>query len=131
MEAAFFDLDKTVIAKASMVAFGKPLYRAGLISRWLLLRALYGQLVYLYLGADEERMAEMRESILRFIKGWDQAKVSEIVKETLADVTPRAVAGELEDVDAMRTLAAAIGDGVEGRAERAARNLLDRSIPEG
>src|SRR5437879_1898981 len=27
MEAAFFDLDKTVIAKASMVAFGRPLYR--------------------------------------------------------------------------------------------------------
>ena len=43
--AAFFDLDKTVIARASMVAFGKPLYRAGLLSRWLLLRALYGQLV--------------------------------------------------------------------------------------
>ena len=39
----FFDLDKTVIARASMVAFGKPLYRAGLLSRWLLLRALYGQ----------------------------------------------------------------------------------------
>src|SRR5689334_6941054 len=63
--AAFFDLDKTVIAKASMVAFGKPLYRAGLVSRWLLLRALYGQLVYLYLGADEERMATMQESVLR------------------------------------------------------------------
>ena len=31
MEAAFFDLDKTVIAKASMVAFGKPLYREGVI----------------------------------------------------------------------------------------------------
>ena len=29
MEAAFFDLDKTVIAKASMVAFGRPLLRAG------------------------------------------------------------------------------------------------------
>ena len=27
MEAAFFDLDKTVIAKASMVAFGRPLLR--------------------------------------------------------------------------------------------------------
>ena len=50
MEAAFFDLDKTVIAKASMVAFGRPFQRAGLLSRWLVLRALYGQLVYLYLG---------------------------------------------------------------------------------
>ena len=32
-EAAFFDLDKTVIAKASVVAFGRPFYREGLISR--------------------------------------------------------------------------------------------------
>ena len=31
MEAAFFDLDKTVIAKASMVAFGRPFQRAGLL----------------------------------------------------------------------------------------------------
>jgi HAD superfamily hydrolase (TIGR01490 family) len=84
--AAFFDLDKTVIAKASMVAFGKPLYRAGLVSRWLLLRALYGQLVYLYLGADEEKMATMREQVLRVAKGWDRAHVASIVRETLDEV---------------------------------------------
>src|SRR4051812_11741829 len=84
--AAFFDLDKTVIAKASMVAFGKPLYRAGLLSRWVLLRALYGQLVYLYLGADEDRMARMRESVLRVARGWDHAHVASIVRETLDEV---------------------------------------------
>lgn len=85
-EAAFFDLDKTVIARASMVAFGKPLYKAGLLSRWLLLRALYGQLVYLYLGADENRMARMRESALRLTRGWSQAHISEVVRETLDEV---------------------------------------------
>ncbi len=31
VEAAFFDLDKTVIAKASMLAFGRPLLDAGMI----------------------------------------------------------------------------------------------------
>ena len=31
--AAFFDLDKTVIAKSSALAFGRPFYRDGLISR--------------------------------------------------------------------------------------------------
>src|SRR5690606_20478083 len=64
VRAAFFDLDKTVIARASMVAFGRPLHRAGLLPRWLLLRALYGQLVYLYLGADEARLARMRRAAL-------------------------------------------------------------------
>jgi HAD superfamily hydrolase (TIGR01490 family) len=86
MEAAFFDLDKTVIAKASMVAFSKPLYREGLISRWLLLRALYGQLVYLYLGADEARLARMKDAVLALTKGWEQAHVIEIVEAALTDV---------------------------------------------
>ena len=86
MVAAFFDLDKTVIAKASMVAFGGPLYRAGLLSRWLLLRALYGQLVYLWLGADEARLARMRNAALALTKGWDHAHISAIVSETLDEV---------------------------------------------
>jgi len=33
VEAAFFDLDKTVIAKASIAAFGGPFRRGGLINR--------------------------------------------------------------------------------------------------
>lgn len=98
MEAAFFDLDKTVIAKASMVAFGGPLYRAGLLNRWLLLRALYGQLVYLYLGADEERMAKMRAKALALTAGWDQAHVRDIVAETLAEVIDPIVFDEAVDL---------------------------------
>ena len=86
MVAAFFDLDKTVIAKASMVAFGGPLYRAGLLSRWLLMRALYGQLVYLWLGADDARLARMRNAALALTKGWDHQHVSAVVAETLDEV---------------------------------------------
>jgi len=86
VEAAFFDLDKTVIAKASMVAFGKPLYREGLISRRTLARALYGQLVYMYMGADEAKLERMRDSVLALTKGWEQTKVRAIVEETLEDV---------------------------------------------
>jgi HAD superfamily hydrolase (TIGR01490 family) len=86
VDAAFFDLDKTVIARASMVAFGKPLYREGLVRRRVLLRALYGQLVYLYLGAGEERIAAMRESVLKVITGWDHDNVTRIVRETLGEV---------------------------------------------
>lgn len=69
-----------------MVAFGRPLHRAGLLSRWLVLRALYAQLVFQYVGADEERMANMREAVLRVTRGWEQAKVSQIVRETLDEV---------------------------------------------
>ncbi len=103
MEAAFFDLDKTVIAKASMVAFGGPFYRHGLISRRLLLRGLWGQLVYLYLGADEEKLARMRESVLALTKGWNQAQVRRIVREALTDVvTPIIYAEALELIEEHR-----------------------------
>ncbi|TMK89356.1 MAG: HAD-IB family hydrolase [Actinobacteria bacterium] len=103
MEAAFFDLDKTVIARASMVAFGRPFYRHGLISRRLLVRGLWGQLVYLYLGADEERLARMRESVLTLTKGWQQSQVRRIVREALTDVvTPIIYAEALELIEEHR-----------------------------
>ncbi|MCU0311399.1 MAG: HAD-IB family hydrolase [Acidimicrobiales bacterium] len=86
MPAAFFDLDKTVIATPSMVAFGGPLRRAGMINRRLMLRALWSGIVFHYLGADEERMRRFRESALRVTKGWDQALVRGLVADTLIDV---------------------------------------------
>lgn len=82
-EAAFFDLDKTVIAKASMAAFGRPLYHGGLINRRTVLRAVYAQLVYLHLGASEQRLESIRESVLQLTKGWARDRVCEIVAETL------------------------------------------------
>ena len=98
MEAAFFDLDKTVIAKASMVAFGRPLYRAGMVSRWLVARALWSQLVFQHRGADEERMRKFRESALRVTRGWDQARVSAVVRETLTEVIDPIVYDEALDL---------------------------------
>ncbi len=103
MEAAFFDLDKTVIAKASVVAFGTPFYRHGLISRRTILRALWGQLVYLHLGADEAKIARMRTSVLALTKGWEQARVRSIVEEALeAVVEPIIYAEALELMAAHR-----------------------------
>jgi len=86
MEAAFFDLDKTVIARASMAAFGHHFYRGGLISRATVVRAMTSQLVYLHLGASEQKLARIRESVLRLTRGWDQREVSRIVREALDEV---------------------------------------------
>lgn len=84
--AAFFDLDKTVIARASMVAMGRPLYREGLVSRWLLLRAVWGQLLYLWLGASEAKLARTRDSVLRLAAGWERDRVARITREALEEV---------------------------------------------
>jgi HAD superfamily hydrolase (TIGR01490 family) len=86
VEAAFFDLDKTVIAKASMVAFSGPLHRAGMLTRRTLLRAAWGQLVYAQFGTSPAKLAKLRDSVLRLTVGWDQAEIGQIVRETLVDV---------------------------------------------
>jgi len=83
--AAFFDLDKTVIAKASMVAFSKPLHRAGMLSRRMMLRAAWGQILYAQFGASPEKLEKLRESVLQLTKGWDQSEISAIVRESLAE----------------------------------------------
>jgi HAD superfamily hydrolase (TIGR01490 family) len=83
MEAAFFDLDKTVISKSSSLALSRPMYRAGLVSRSSLLKGAYAQLVYLLVGADEKKMDRAKEGMLALTKGWDKAQVEQIVRETL------------------------------------------------
>jgi len=85
MEAAFFDLDKTVIDRASIAAFGRPFMRGGLINRRVVARAALSQLIYLYFGADEERLVRVRESMLAMTKGWDRDQVRQIVRETLLE----------------------------------------------
>ena len=53
--AAFFDLDKTIIAKSSTLAFSRSFYQGGLINRRAVLRSAYAQFVYLVGGARRSR----------------------------------------------------------------------------
>lgn len=86
MEAAFFDLDKTVIAHGALVAFGGSFRRAGMVNRRVLARTIWNGLVFRTFGADEERMRRFRESTLQITRGWDHATVTSIVHRTLAEV---------------------------------------------
>lgn len=85
MEAAFFDLDKTIIAKSSVLAFGRSFYHEGLVGRSVIMKGIYAQIVYMLVGADEEKMERMRESMLALTRGWEQAKIARIVRETMEE----------------------------------------------
>jgi HAD superfamily hydrolase (TIGR01490 family) len=98
LQAAFFDLDKTVIAKASMVAFGRPFYQGGLINRRTVIRAIYGELIYLHLGASEQKLNQIRESVLRLIKGWHSDRVREIVAEAIEGIVEPIIFAEAADL---------------------------------
>ena len=84
--AAFFDLDKTVIAKSSVLAFGRPFYQGGLINRRAVLKSSYAQFVFHVNGADEDQMSRMRDYLTAMCTGWDVAQVREIVAETLHEL---------------------------------------------
>lgn len=84
--AAFFDLDKTVVAKSSTLAFGKPLYKEGLITPAAALKGAYAQMSYQLLGADEKRMEKSRVALLELTKGWEADRVQNLVRETLQEI---------------------------------------------
>lgn len=93
-EAAFFDLDKTVIAKSSTLAFGRPLYKAGLLGRRSLMKAGFAQVFYMAFGADHDQMQRVRESMLTLTKGWNQVEVEDLVQEALDEVVAPLVYAE-------------------------------------
>jgi len=84
--AAFFDLDKTVIAKASVVAFSRPFYREGLLTRRVVARGLWGQMVFLRFGAHAQALERLRLRMLATTEGWEEERVRSIVAQTLIQV---------------------------------------------
>jgi HAD superfamily hydrolase (TIGR01490 family) len=84
--AAFFDLDKTIIAKSSTLAFSKPFQAGGLISRRAVLRSAYAQFVYVVGGADHDQIEKMRQFMSQLVAGWDVATVRDIVSDTLHNI---------------------------------------------
>ena len=103
--AAFFDLDKTVITKASIAAFSGHFRRDGLIKRRTVLRAVGSQLIYLQMGANEDRMGKIRESVLALTKGWDRDRVRQIVRETLLQTVEPLIYAEALELMASHHLA--------------------------
>jgi HAD superfamily hydrolase (TIGR01490 family) len=84
--AAFFDLDKTVIAKSSLLAFSRPFFQEGLINRRAVLKSAYAQFVFMQSGADADQIERMRQHITALCAGWDVGQVRSIVEETLHDI---------------------------------------------
>jgi HAD superfamily hydrolase (TIGR01490 family) len=84
--AAFFDLDKTIIARSSTFAFSRPFYAGGLITRSAVLRSAYAHFLYLVGGADHDQMERMRAYLSDLVAGWDVQQVRDIVTETLEEL---------------------------------------------
>ncbi|HEX2214604.1 MAG TPA: HAD-IB family hydrolase [Mycobacterium sp.] len=96
--AAFFDLDKTVIAKSSTLAFSKPFFEQGLMNRRAVLKSTYAQFLFLMSGADHDQMDRMRLYVTNMCTGWDVEQVKSIVGETLHEIVNPLVFAEAAEL---------------------------------
>jgi HAD superfamily hydrolase (TIGR01490 family) len=100
VRAAFFDLDKTVIAKSSLVAFGPEFHARGLLHRRTVIWGVLSQMMFMRFGADEDKLSKIGQSVLRVTKGWDHLEVKKLVAETINEVIePLIYAEALELID--------------------------------
>lgn len=86
LSAAFFDLDKTIIATSSSAAFSRPFMREGLVTRTDAVRAAYAHFLFSVGGADERQTSRLRDALSELVKGWEVAKVTGIVSETIHEL---------------------------------------------
>jgi len=91
---AFFDLDKTIIAKSSTLAFTRPMFKAGLLSGSTLAKAGLAQVYYQAFGADHDQLERVKEELSAMTKGWDREEVEALVTETVDEVVTPLVYAE-------------------------------------
>jgi HAD superfamily hydrolase (TIGR01490 family) len=94
----FFDLDKTIIAGSSALAFSRPFLQQGLITRRSALRSAYAQLLLVLAGADADTMDQLRRRLTALCAGWDVAQVNAIVAETLHEIVEPMVYAEATEL---------------------------------
>jgi len=83
--AAFFDLDKTIIATSAAAAFSRPLYREGVVTRSDVIKTAYANVQYLLGSADEDSTERMRKTLSEMAQGWDAEKVRQVVSEAITE----------------------------------------------
>lgn len=92
--AAFFDLDKTIIATSSASAFSRPFYKGGLITKASAVRSAYAHFLFMVGGANADQTERMRAQLSSLVTGWPVEMVSAIVSETLHQYIDPYVYGE-------------------------------------
>jgi HAD superfamily hydrolase (TIGR01490 family) len=96
--AAFFDLDKTLIATSAATVFARPLVAGGVLSRRAALRSAGAQLAFLLGSATEDRTERVREQLSRMAAGWDVGRVQQIVAASLPGSVDRVLFREALDL---------------------------------
>ncbi|AZA10174.1 Phosphoserine phosphatase [Corynebacterium pseudopelargi] len=84
--AALFDLDKTIIATSSALAYGKEFLQSGLISPSEALQMSMTKASYMLGGHNAQQLDATRDKLSKLIVGWDQAQIQAIASETMHSI---------------------------------------------
>lgn len=96
--AAFFDLDKTIIATSSAFAFGRGFLDNGLISRQEALELYLTKTSYMFAGQSSSKMDATRDRMAAMVAGWPVDEVRRIVADTMANVVTPAIYSEAREL---------------------------------
>jgi HAD superfamily hydrolase (TIGR01490 family) len=84
--AAFFDLDRTVIKRSSVLALAGSFRRYGVISRRDLARSAFWQIVFVLRGASAERVRSASEDGMKVLKGFRVEDMQRLVGDAMETV---------------------------------------------
>jgi HAD superfamily hydrolase (TIGR01490 family) len=87
--AAFFDLDRTLMAGSSAYHFGRAMYKAGQMSRRQIARDAIDQIRFRLRGASDAAVNVLLERVLAGIKGQRVADLRRMTPDVLAGILPR------------------------------------------
>ncbi len=87
--AAFFDLDKTLMAGSSGIFFARAAYETGMISRGRLVRDVYENVRFRLLGSTDDRADDVRERVGKMIAGVRVRDLERLSPRVLSGVLPR------------------------------------------
>jgi HAD superfamily hydrolase (TIGR01490 family) len=88
-QAAFFDLDKTLMAGSSGMEFARVARRRGLISRWQIFKWARDHFRYRIKGATEEQTNEVLKMARDTLSNVSAKEIERMWPEVLAGVLPR------------------------------------------
>ena len=87
--AAFFDLDKTLMAGSSGIFFARAAYETGMISRARLARDAYENVRFRLLGSTDDRADVVRRRVGEMITGVPVRDLQRLSPRVLSGVLPR------------------------------------------
>lgn len=96
--AAFFDLDKTLMAGSSGMQFARVATRQGVVGRRQLARWGFEHLRYRLRGTTDERTAEVLRVARELIRGVPETTIARMGPEVMAEILPRIYPQMLDEV---------------------------------